>query len=59
MIVGDAYHSGAIVFAEGAQQFDHLFTMRPVQGAGGFIGKKQIGRFDQGAANGHPLFFTT
>lgn len=46
---------GSLLVGGQAQQFDHLFAVAPVQGAGRFVGEAKAGVLDQGPANGHPL----
>ena len=49
-------HDGRLALVRGSpQQFDHALAARPVQGAGGLVGKTERRVLDQGSPDGAAL----
>src|ERR1700722_2753045 len=45
----------AVIVSGIAQQFDDLFAMAPIEGAGRLVGEEQLRLLDECAADGHAL----
>jgi hypothetical protein len=58
-VVGNHQDSRFLIVSGRTQQFHDVLAMGPVQGASWFIREAEGRPFDQGSANGDPLFFAT